>query len=174
MANRELRRLNRIELIDIIYELQKENNKKDALIQNLQTSLNERTLRISNAGSIAEAAMSLNGVFEAAQAAADQYLASVKAATADAEQILADAEEKRQKILSDAEKEAADIISGLRAQGSGLRAQGSGLRAQGSGLRAQGVAASLDAEDLSEEEPDNEGHIPAHMKPRDPMEGGGK
>lgn len=167
MADKELKRLSRLELVDIIYELQKENNKKDALIQNLQTSLNERTLRISNAGSIAEAAMSLNGVFEAAQAAADQYLASVRAATADAEQILAEAEEKRQKLLSDAEKEAADILCGAR--GSGLGARVSGLGAQ------EDAAASLDAEDLSEDdEPDDKGHIPAHMKPRDPVKGSGK
>jgi len=37
------------------------------------------TLRLEQVGSIAEAALSLNRVFEAAQAAADQYLESVKA-----------------------------------------------------------------------------------------------
>ena len=36
-------------------------------------------LLLSEAGSIAEAALRLNGVFEAAQAAADQYLDSVRA-----------------------------------------------------------------------------------------------
>ena len=39
----------------------------------------DRTLRLEQVGSIAEAALSLNRVFEAAQAAADQYLESVKA-----------------------------------------------------------------------------------------------
>ena len=43
------------------------------------TGTAEATLRLEQVGSIAEAALSLNRVFEAAQAAADQYLESVKA-----------------------------------------------------------------------------------------------
>ena len=46
---------------------------------NLRRQLADRTLRLEQVGSIAEAALSLNRVFEAAQAAADQYLESVKA-----------------------------------------------------------------------------------------------
>ncbi len=110
MTDKELRHLSRAELIDIIYELQKQSDEKDAQMQEMQTALDERTLRISNAGSIAEAAVSINGVFEAAQAAADQYLASVKSAMADMERTLAEAEEKRRTILSDAEKQAADML----------------------------------------------------------------
>ena len=45
----------------------------------LRRQLADRTLRLEQVGSIAEAALSLNRVFEAAQAAADQYLESVKA-----------------------------------------------------------------------------------------------
>ena len=110
MTDKELRHLSRAELIDIIYELQKQSDEKDAQMQEMQTALDERTLRISNAGSIAEAAVSINGVFEAAQAAADQYLASVKSAMADMERTLAEAEEKRRTILSDAEQQAADMV----------------------------------------------------------------
>ena len=75
-----LRRLSRVELVDIIYELKKSNDEKDAQIQQLQAALDDKTLRVAQAGSIAQAALSINGVFEAAQAAANQYLASVKAA----------------------------------------------------------------------------------------------
>ena len=70
MTDKELKHLSRAELIDIIYELQKQSEEKDAQMQNMQAALNERTLRISKAGSIAEAAIGVNGVFEAAQAAA--------------------------------------------------------------------------------------------------------
>ncbi len=79
----ELKRLNRAELIEIIYELQKQNEENTARIAQMQEMLSDRELRISSAGSIAEAALSINGVLEAAQAAADQYLLSIKAATAD-------------------------------------------------------------------------------------------
>ena len=73
----------RVELIDIIYELQKQKEAADTQVTQLQNKLRERELHISEAGSIAEAAIGLNNVFEVAQAAADQYLLSVKAATAD-------------------------------------------------------------------------------------------
>ncbi len=78
MTDKELRHLSRAELIDIIYELQKRNNEKEAQMQEMRNALDERTLRISKAGSIAEAAISVNGVVEAAQAAAEQYLASIR------------------------------------------------------------------------------------------------
>ncbi len=101
MTDRELRHLSRADLIDIIYELQKQSDEKDAQMQKMRAALEERTLRISNAGSIAEAALSINGVFEAAQAAADQYLASIKAAAADMERTLAGAEKKQENALSE-------------------------------------------------------------------------
>lgn len=40
--------------------------------------LDDKILTIENAGSLAEAAMRLNGVFEAAQKAADQYLENIR------------------------------------------------------------------------------------------------
>ena len=79
MTDKELRHLSRAELIDIIYELQKQNQAAAEEIEQLREALDEKELRLANAGSIAEAALSLNGVFEAAQAAADQYLLSVRA-----------------------------------------------------------------------------------------------
>ena len=83
MTDKDLRHLSRAELLDILYEQQKRYEDSLAENQALRQQLEDRTLRIASAGSIAEAAIQVNGVFEAAQAAADQYLASVKAATAD-------------------------------------------------------------------------------------------
>ena len=40
--------------------------------------MQDRVLTISEAGSLAEAALQLNGVFEAAQAACDQYIYNVQ------------------------------------------------------------------------------------------------
>lgn len=55
---------------------------KDAIIHELKASLEtERTqkqIQLEDAGSIAEAALRLNGIFEAAQEAADQYLYNVR------------------------------------------------------------------------------------------------
>lgn len=79
MADKELRRLKRSELVEIIYELQKQNKKNFDTIKELEKELAERRIKISEAGSIAEAAMKLNGIFELAQSVADQYLDSVYA-----------------------------------------------------------------------------------------------
>lgn len=86
MTDKELRRLSRADLIDVIYELEKKNLDYQQQIQKLQEALDEKILKLSSAGSIAEAALKLNGVFEAAQAAADQYVASLQAACAEARQ----------------------------------------------------------------------------------------
>lgn len=79
MAERELRRMNRMELIEIIYALKQHEEELERQNAKLRRQLADRTLRLEQVGSIAEAALSLNQVFEAAQAAADQYLESVKA-----------------------------------------------------------------------------------------------
>ena len=43
-----------------------------------QKELASRQIRLEQAGSIAEAALKLNGVFEAAQAACNQYLENIR------------------------------------------------------------------------------------------------
>lgn len=80
MADRDLRKLGRAELIEIIFALQKENNALAERNKKLQGLLDEKYITLTNAGSIAEASLKLNKVFEAAQAAADQYVMSVRLA----------------------------------------------------------------------------------------------
>lgn len=99
MADRELRKMNRAELIEIIYALQKDENEQRVEIERLRAQLDERILRIENAGSIAEAALSVNHIFEDAQNAAEQYLESIRVT-----QETAEAESQR--IVSEAETQA--------------------------------------------------------------------
>lgn len=78
MTDRELQKLKRVELLQLLLEQSRE---LDALRQELaqaRRELEARELRLQDAGSIAEASMQLNGVFEAAQRAADQYLESIR------------------------------------------------------------------------------------------------
>ena len=116
MTDKELKRLSRVELIDIIYELQKQKEAADAQVVQLQDQLNTRELHIAEAGSIAEAAISVNGVFEAAQAAADQYLLSIKAATANMTEKMEAAEKQRQSILQAAEQQARETLRAAEQQ----------------------------------------------------------
>lgn len=110
MTDKELKRLSRAELIDIIYELQKQKDAADVRVAQLQEKLNQRELCIAQAGSIAEAAIGLNGVFEAAQAAADQYLHSIQTATSSIQRKVDAAEAQRKEIISSAEEEANRIV----------------------------------------------------------------
>ena len=112
MADRELRRMHRAELIEIIYALKQSEDQLKAQNAALTAQLQDRQLRLANAGSIAEAALSLNGVFDAAQAAADQYLQAVRTSAAETqaqkEQILADAERQAKEIVDTAERQATE------------------------------------------------------------------
>lgn len=93
MTDKEFRRLKRSQLIDIIYHLEKELEEQKKQNEELRKQLEDKTIRIQNAGSIANAAIELNQLFETAQKTADQYIASVKAET---ERIKAEAEEKKE------------------------------------------------------------------------------
>lgn len=110
MTDKEFRHLSRPELIDIIYELQKTEKQLREENAALTEKLQSKELKVSEAGSIAEASLSLNGVFEAAQAAADQYLSEIKNANADTERrctaILTEAKNRAAQILQKAEDEA--------------------------------------------------------------------
>ena len=80
MTDKEFKRLKRSELIEIIYEYQKREQALQARVDQLQAQLEERNLKIRDAGSIAEATAALTGIFEAAQKTAEAYLEHVRAA----------------------------------------------------------------------------------------------
>lgn len=79
MNERELKKLSRVELLEMLLDLSKENEGLTAQVEALRRDLEDRRIDLEKAGSIANAALALNGIFEAAQAAADQYLVSVRA-----------------------------------------------------------------------------------------------
>ena len=111
MTDKEFRRLTREELVDIIYELQKTQEQLRAENEELKKQLADKKLKMENAGSIAEAALALNGVFEAAQEAADQYLAQVRAANertqSVCDRVIANAQRRAAEIVKQAQDEAA-------------------------------------------------------------------
>lgn len=66
MAEKELRRMSRPELIEIIYALKSNEESLQKKNAHLEEQLNDRTIQISEAGSIAEAALQLNDIFSTA------------------------------------------------------------------------------------------------------------
>lgn len=80
-----LRKLNKLQLLELLAQQERELQSLRKELEEKTAALEDRRIRIEQAGSIAEASMRLNEVFEAAQRAADQYLESLKAASLDKE-----------------------------------------------------------------------------------------
>ena len=78
MNNKELEKLSRSDLLEILIQLSEELNETKEKLADAQVKLNEREIKLEKAGSIAEASLNLNGVFEAAEAAGQQYLDNIK------------------------------------------------------------------------------------------------
>ncbi len=118
MADKELRKMNRTELIEIIYALQQDEQKLRRENEQLTSELDDKVVRIKNSGSIAEAALSLNRIFEDAQNAADQYLDSVKEnaddTDMDRDKTAAEADQRATEIINEAEKKADQIVSAAK------------------------------------------------------------
>lgn len=76
---KDLRKLNRVELLELLVELSRENDRLKEELDAAKQELADRTLKLESAGTMAEAALALNGVFAAVDAACVQYLESVEA-----------------------------------------------------------------------------------------------
>lgn len=78
MTDKEFRKLRRSDLIEIIYEYQKREEALRAEIASLKEQLSDRAMKLKDAGSIAEAVIRLNALFETAQKTADDYVEQVR------------------------------------------------------------------------------------------------
>lgn len=78
MTDKELRRLSRSELLEMLIAQTEENRQLKIRLERAEARLRDRTIAVEKAGSLAEAALQLNRVFEAADQAAQQYLENVR------------------------------------------------------------------------------------------------
>ena len=79
MSNKKtLSKLNRTELLDLLYEQEKRLEDLEKENKELKTQLENRKITISKVGSIAEASLALTKVFDEAQKAVDRYLDNVQ------------------------------------------------------------------------------------------------
>lgn len=79
MTSKELRKLSRTELLEMLIEQGRENERLKQELDAANAVIADRKIKIEESGSIAEAALVLSGIFEDAQKAAELYLESVKA-----------------------------------------------------------------------------------------------
>ena len=116
MTEKELSRMSRRELIEIIATQKKRELELEQRLRTAAKQLADRNIKLSEAGSIAEAALSLNGVFESAQAAADHYLKSIHAANADIEARVAETEKECVRRLEETDHQCADKLAAVDAE----------------------------------------------------------
>ena len=115
MTDQELKSLKRAELLEMLIAQMEENEKLKAELAEAQKALDDRQIEINEAGSIAEAALQLNGVFDAAQAAAAQYLENIQQMNAAQESVCqrmeADARRRAQAICAEADAYSQEVRS---------------------------------------------------------------
>ena len=104
MISKELKKLSRRELVDIIYQMKKNEQLLQDEIASLQEALENKRMHLSSAGSIADAAVSIANVFSSAQTAADLYLQEIGC-------MKQDAEIECVKMINEAKQQAAEIIA---------------------------------------------------------------
>lgn len=110
MTERELRRLSRTDLLELLLAQRKENEQLKRILDETQSQLADRTISIENAGSLAEASLQLSGIFSAAQDSCQFYLENIKLLN-DRQamrclQMEAETKEKCDRMLAEAEQKA--------------------------------------------------------------------
>ena len=98
MTDEDIRHLKKTELLKIRRDQEAELKEDREQIESLTSELSDKATHLEKCGSIAEASLEINNVFQSAQSAADQYLTEIKekaeAADGKAEAIVAQAREK--------------------------------------------------------------------------------
>lgn len=74
---KELRKLKRVDLMELLVSQAEEIEHLQNRVLELEDQLNDRNILIAKAGSIAEASLEINKIFEVAQKTADQYLENI-------------------------------------------------------------------------------------------------
>lgn len=123
MTESELKKLKRVELLEMLVGEMEENERLKNLLHEQTEQLQNRRIAIDRAGSIAEAALDLNGVFEAAQKAADEYLENIKSQNEQQDLMYSVKIEEAVKEAERIHKEADEYVAAKRAEADSYKAE---------------------------------------------------
>lgn len=108
MTDKELKKLNRAELLELLLVQTREAERLRKRLESAEAALSDQQLKVQKAGDLAHAALEINGVMEAAQAAAQQYLDNIvrmeQETRLQCEKMLEDARKQAQQIRESAPK----------------------------------------------------------------------
>lgn len=102
MTEKELKRLSRTELLELLLAQTKETERLQKKLEKAEILLSDRYLQVQKAGDLAHAVLEINGVMDSAQAAAQQYLDNIRRMEHETKQ-------RCEKMLADARKEAEQL-----------------------------------------------------------------
>jgi hypothetical protein len=110
MTDQKLKKLNRKELLELMLEQQREIDRLKEQLSAAEEKLAQREICIQQSGTMAEAALKLNQVFQQADAAAQQYLASVQNLEKQQQEALARLQAQEKKLGTTPKASSADDI----------------------------------------------------------------
>lgn len=104
MTQKELKKLSRTQLLEILLLQTEKAEQLEKELEETKSLLADRKLQFEKVGSIAEAALEINEVLKAAQAAADQYLENAIASYQDVDILRNNTKMECDRMLLEAQK----------------------------------------------------------------------
>ena len=95
--------LSKNEMIMVMHDQEQEIERLKAKVAELQGTIDNYEIKISETGTLAEASAQINNLFEAAQATVETYIANIKKRDEKSEQIPAGVQKQADEIISEAE-----------------------------------------------------------------------
>ena len=118
MTDKVLKKLSRAELLEMLLLQTREVDRLKEKVAQLEERLQQRQLQQESAGNIAQAALQVSGIFEAAQTAADLYLENITALESKIEEkcrlLEEKTEEKCKAYVRNAERDANEFWEEIR------------------------------------------------------------
>lgn len=87
MTDRQLRKASRADLLKLLLEQRKENENLQQQLLQAQEQLQQRIITIDQSGTLAEAALKLSGIFDAAETACQYYTENIRTLSGRQEEI---------------------------------------------------------------------------------------
>lgn len=127
MTDEELKKLKRADLLELLVAQGKENEALQEKLRQAEAALWDRQIQLDEAGNIAEAALRLSGVFQAAQQASNQYLENIRKMHEETESRCARLEEtsraRAEQLEQESKAQADRLVAEAEAKASTLTAE---------------------------------------------------
>ena len=108
--------LSKNEMMMVMHDQEQEIEKLKSQVEVLQAKLDGYEIKVSESGSLAEAAAKVSGLFEAAQLTVDTYLENMKKRDEESEAVFADVQKQADQIIAEAEEVAGKRLAAADAE----------------------------------------------------------